>query len=230
MIATTLMIVSTLSFFSPKPVAASLPLLGHQIAIDPGHGGMDPGAHRNGLSEEDIVLALGLDLKAVLAAAGASVRLTRETDTDLADQDLGHQYSTRKKQDITRRVELVNSWQPDLFISLHVNAIGSSRWRGAQVFFQENSHESEELAKTIQQALATVLQNTNRQAKVGDYRILNDSKPAAILVEVGFISNPEEAALLASSDYRQKIAWAILLGLQNWWNRLEPSTPQSTRP
>lgn len=225
MIVITLLIVSASSLYLPAPAVAALPLLGHQIAIDPGHGGMDPGAHRDGLSEDEVVLALALDLKAMLVAAGASVHLTRETDTDLADQDLGHQYTTRKKQDIARRVALVNAWQPDLLISLHVNAIGSSRWRGAQVFFPGGKQESEQLAKTIQQALTRVLQNTDRQAKVGDYRILNDAKPAAVLVEVGFISNPEEAALLSSAEYRQKVAWAIMLGLEDWWNRVEARDP-----
>lgn len=210
----------------PLTWADNLPLLGHQIAIDPGHGGIDPGAYRDGLSEDDLVLDLSLKLREMLSAFGATVRLTRETDHDLADQDLGHQYTSRKKQDMARRVELINNWQPDLLISLHVNAIGSSRWRGAQVFFRPGSEESAELAKILQQALTDVLGNTTRQAKPGDYRILKDTTPPAVLVEAGFLSNPEEAALLADPEYRLKTAWAICVGLQNWWNRLEQTVPR----
>lgn len=202
--------------------AAQLPLLGRQIAIDPGHGGSDPGASRAGLAEDELVLDLGLRLQRLLTAAGATVRLTRTTDTDLADQDPASPHATRKRRDIFRRVELINRWQPDLALSLHVNAISSPRWRGAQVFHRADSQPSAELAKALQQALTDVLQNTNRQAKIGDYRILNDTIPPAALVEVGFISNPEEATLLADPQYRERIACALVIGLQRWWNRPLP--------
>jgi N-acetylmuramoyl-L-alanine amidase len=203
----------------------NLPLLGHKIAIDPGHGGVDPGANRDGLLEDELVLDLGLRLRTMLAAQGATVYLTRETDTDLADQKPGNGYSSRKKQDIMRRVELVNGWQPDLFLSLHVNASGSSRWRGAQVFFRKDSDSSMDLAKSVQLALIKVLGNTTRQAKPGDYRILNDTVCPAALVEIGFISNPEEAALLCDAAYREKIAWAICLGICNWLNQEQTQIP-----
>jgi N-acetylmuramoyl-L-alanine amidase len=192
-----------------------LPLYRRVIAIDPGHGGPDPGATRGDLKEKDIVLDLGFGLRDLLQSTGAITYLTRDSDTDLADQN---QTVTggRKRRDILRRVELVNEWQPDAVLSLHVNAIGSSRWRGAQVFYPPDDPKAEELAKSIQKALTKVLRNTNRVAKVGDYRILNDAKCPAVLVEVGFISNPEEAALLTEASYRQKIVWAIYLGLQEW--------------
>lgn len=221
-----LFLCTILTLVPGSPIFADqLPLLGHQIMIDPGHGGPDPGASRGDLVEEDIVLDLGLRLKAMLAASGAAVRLTRETDTDLADQYQGQEYPNRKQKDLVQRTHLANSWQPDVLISLHVNAIGSSRWRGAQVFYQTDSQASGELAKAVQRALSQVLGNTDRQAKPGDYRILNDSQPTAILVEVGFVSNPIEAGLLADPDYRQKVAWAILSGLQDWWNNPQPTSP-----
>ena len=194
---------------------SSLPLYRQVIAIDPGHGGPDPGATREGLREKDIVLDLGFRLRDVLASAGAVTYLTRENDGDLADQNQSLP-GGRKRRDIFRRVELINEWQPAAALSLHVNAIGSSRWRGAQVFYPPDDPQAEELAKAIQSSLTRVLKNTNRVAKVGDYRVLNDSKCPAVLVEVGFISNPEEAALLMDADYRQKIVWAIYLGLQEW--------------
>ena len=197
------------------PAYASLPLFTRVIAIDPGHGGPDPGATRGDLLEKDIVLDLGLELRDLLQGTGAITYLTRDTDTDLADQN-PQVSGGRKRKDILRRVDLVNEWQPDAVLSLHVNAIGSSRWRGAQVFYQADNPASEELANTIQAALAKVLKNTNRMPKPGDYRILTDSQVPAVLIEVGFISNPEEAALLANADYRSKIVWAIYLGLYNW--------------
>lgn len=193
----------------------SLPLYRRVIAIDPGHGGPDPGATRGDLKEKDIVLDLGFKLRDQLASAGAVTYLTRESDADLADQNPTLP-GGRKRRDISRRVELVNQWQPDAVLSLHVNAIGSRRWRGAQVFYPADDPQAEQLAEAIQSALTRVLKNTNRVAKVGDYRVLNDSKCPAVLVEIGFISNPEEAALLTQESYQQKIVWAIYLGLQEW--------------
>lgn len=198
--------------------AASLPLYTRIVAVDPGHGGPDPGATRGDLREKDITLELALDLRDLLQAGGAAVYLTRDSDTDLAEQNL-QQVGGRKRRDILRRVQLVNDWCPDVFISLHVNAIAAERWRGAQVFFQSHNPDSEALAGSIQDALIKVLQNTTRRPKTGDFRVLTDTQCTAVLVEVGFISNPQEAALLADPDYRQQIAWAIYLGLQDWFNR-----------
>ena len=212
-------IICCLLVASPLPTLAmqqsSLPLFRRIIAIDPGHGGPDPGATRGDLLEKDVVLDLSLRLRQLLASAGAVTPMTRTSDTDLADQNASIS-GGRKRRDILRRVELINEWQPDLALSIHVNAINSSRWRGAQVFYAPDDPESERLAKAIQSSLTRVLKNTNREAKVGDYRVLNDSTCPMVLVEVGFISNPEEAALLRDEHYQQQIAWAIYLGLQDW--------------
>lgn len=217
--AVSVIILCCLLVASPLPTLAtqqcSLPLFRRIIAIDPGHGGPDPGATRGDLLEKDVVLDLSLRLRQLLASAGAVTPMTRTSDTDLADQNASIS-GGRKRRDILRRVELINEWQPDLALSIHVNAINSSRWRGAQVFYAPDDPESEPLAKAIQSSLTRVLKNTNREAKVGDYRVLNDSTCPMVLVEVGFISNPEEAALLRDEHYQQQIAWAIYLGLQDW--------------
>ncbi len=218
------MLLIPLGFTFPQAAqSASLPLLGRRIVIDAGHGGIDPGACRGDLAEEAIVLDLSLQLRAMLAAAGADVRLTRETDRDLSDSVPLERAASRKRRDIIGRVDLVNKWQPDVFLSIHVNAISASRWRGAQVFSQQQNPQSAALAEALQAALRRVLQNTDRQAKPGDYRILNDSEPLSALLEVGFISNPEEARLLADPGYRQQVAWAILNGLLHWWGTPLPS-------
>lgn len=201
------------------PVAESrLPLLGRTIVIDPGHGGPDPGANRDGLTEKEIVLDMGLELRNLLTAAGASVVLTRETDVDLADSSLGNRYSARKRQDIRRRVELVNAAKPEILISLHVNAIASTRWRGAQVFFKSDCEPAKQLAISTQKTLTAFLQNTDRKAKPGDFRILNDAKTVGILVEAGFISNPDEADCLADPTYRRRVVWAVFNGILDWLN------------
>lgn len=203
--------------------SASPPLLGRRIVIDAGHGGIDPGACRGNLTEETIVLDLALQLRDLLAAAGADVRLTRETDKDLSDSVPLERSNSRKRRDIIGRVEFVNKLRPDVFLSLHVNAISASRWRGAQVFFQQQNPQSAALAEALQAALGRVLQNTDRQPKPGDYRILKDSEAPSALLEIGFISNPEEAKLLADPSYRRQVAWAILDGLLHWWGSPPPT-------
>lgn len=195
--------------------ACSLPLYRRVIAIDPGHGGPDPGATRGLLKEKEIVLALALELNDLLQGAGAITYMTRRTDRDLADENPA-QEGGRKRKDILRRVDLINSWQPHIALSLHANAISSSRWRGAQVFFAAHDPLSESLAESIQNSFARVLKNTNRQVQAGDYRIVNSSACPTVLIEIGFISNPDEAQLLIDATYQKKLAWAIYLGLQDW--------------
>ncbi len=197
--------------------AAGLPLLGKSIVIDAGHGGTDPGAVGHGMTEEELVLKLALQLRSVLVAAGAEVKLTRDSDSDLSHLVSPDQVRSRKSRDIIGRVQLVNEWQPDVLLSLHVNAMGSSRWHGAQVFHQQHSQRSADLAEFLQTGLQRVLQNTTRQPKAGDFRLLNESQPIAVLLEVGFISNPEEATLLAQESYRHQVSLAILQGLLDWW-------------
>lgn len=196
------------------------PLTGIIIAVDPGHGGVDPGAlGPDGLLEKDIVLDIALRLRTLLQSAGATVVMTRETDTDLSDTVLGRQYSKRKRQDLERRVKLINESHAALLLSIHVNSMASARWSGAQVFYHSDAPASKRLAESIQTSLREHLQNTTRQIATGDFYITRASACPAVLVEVGFISNPTEARLLASADYRRQLAWAIFAGILRYWHQ-----------
>lgn len=204
-----------------RPVATiCTPLAGKTIAVDPGHGGVDPGAiGPDGLLEKDIVLDIALRLRTLLQSAGATVVMTRETDIDLSDAALGRQYSKRKRQDLQRRGKLINDSNARVLISIHVNSMASARWSGAQVFYHQDAPESRRLAETIQYVLREHLQNTTRQIATGDFYITRVSACTAVLVEVGFISNPTEARLLASADYRAQLAAAIFGGLLHYWHQ-----------
>lgn len=128
-------------------VTSAGPLAGLTIALDPGHGGVDPGAlGPQGVHEKDIVLAIALLLRELLESSGATVVVTREIDTDLSDANLGHQYSRRKRQDLSRRVALINASRAALLVSVHLNSMAARRWYGAQVFFATGSSESRRLA------------------------------------------------------------------------------------
>ncbi|NLZ93072.1 MAG: N-acetylmuramoyl-L-alanine amidase CwlD [Firmicutes bacterium] len=193
----------------------NLPLLDKTFVLDPGHGGYDPGVRHNNVEEKKVVLDISLYLRDYLQSAGAQVVLTREIDKDFLTVPAA---GPKKKQDMKNRMQIVTNADPDLFISIHANAINSSQWRGAQVFYKIEHERSKAAAEAVQQELIRVLANTNRVIKPGDFYVLNEAECTAILVECGFISNPEEARLLSDPAYQAKVAWAIYVGLLRYYH------------
>lgn len=193
----------------------SLPLAGRKIVLDAGHGGPDGGAvSKQGLIEKNINLAVTLYLRDYLQQAGAIVVMTREVDKDLAGAET-RGYSKRKTEDLKQRVRFIEEQEADLFISIHMNSVPSERWRGAQTFYFSNNGNSAALADLIQQELRRNLENTDRVAKVSDkpVYVLQALKIPAALVEVGFLSHPEESRLLGDEGYQRKVAASIYQGL-----------------
>lgn len=201
----------------------SLPLAGTTIALDAGHGGPDGGAvSKQGVIEKDINLAVTLYLRDYLQQAGALVFMTREEDRDLASADTKG-YKKRKTEDLTRRVRYIEEKKAGLFVSIHMNSVPSSRWSGAQTFFSTNNGDSVTLAEYIQDELRKNLNNTDRVAKRSDKSVylLEELKIPAVLVEVGFLSNPEEARLLRDEKYQQKVAASIYQGIMKYISKKE---------
>ncbi|EZP79145.1 N-acetylmuramoyl-L-alanine amidase CwlD [Parageobacillus genomosp. 1] len=203
----------------------NLPLSGRIIILDPGHGGPDGGAVGGDVVEEEVALKVAMKLRDYLQQQGALVLMTRETDSDLANKDT-RGYSRRKTEDLRKRVTIINESEADLFISIHLNAIPSPRWRGAQTFYYGSLIENERLARFIQSELRRNLENTNRVAKMIDtvYLLKYAKKPGA-LVEVGFLSNPEERELLASDHYQTKLAASIYKGVLRYFSN-EKNPPE----
>ncbi|WP_071461130.1 N-acetylmuramoyl-L-alanine amidase CwlD [Bacillus massilinigeriensis] len=195
----------------------NLPLSGKVIMIDPGHGGVDPGAGDKKTREKEIALEVSLKLRDYLQEQGAIVVMTRETDVDLADKDLKG-YSKRKIQDLQRRLALVNTSEADFFVSIHLNAIPSQKWRGAQTFYTDNYKDSKRAATLIQSELRRNLENTNRKAKeINNVYLLKHAEKPGALVEVGFLSNPSEKRLLKTDSYQDKIAASIYEGILRYY-------------
>lgn len=198
------------------------PLAGQVIVIDPGHGGPDGGAvSRSGLVEKEVALQVAFHLRDYLQQAGALVLMTREGDYDLARaQTRG--YSRRKTEDLKRRASIVRESGADLFVSIHLNSFDNPRYRGAQAFFCSKQEESRQLAQAIQQELIDSLANTKRTAKkLDEIFLLNQSPIPAVLVEIGFLSHKEEAALLAQPEYQRKVAAAIYRGMLRYYDHAE---------
>lgn len=196
----------------------SLPLSGKVIIVDPGHGGIDGGAvSKLGLLEKDVSLNISLTLRDYLQESGALVIMSREKDRDLAESSISG-VRNRKISDLKKRVQLVNETGGDLFVSLHLNAIPSPRWSGAQTFYNRAIDENEKVAKFIQEEIRTNLKNTNRFAKpIANVYLLKYAKIPGALVEVGFLSNPTEAELLNTTAYQQKIAASIYQGILRYY-------------
>lgn len=209
------------SFFMPEEFA------GVKIVIDPGHGGPDGGASSGEVVERDITLNISHALAKRLEKKGATVVMTRKTEDDaIAEHSPKEKFNSlreRKLADLQLRETIAINENPDVFISVHVNAIPDAKWRGAQVFYHKGGHVGgESLAKAIQTSFQNNLKNTDREAlAISGVYLLKKSPVPSVLVETGFISNDEEKALLIDPKYQEKIANSILEGIQVFLNAEE---------
>lgn len=186
--------------------AAGQYLKGMVIVVDPGHGGWDPGAVVGDTEEKFIVLDIAKQLKAMLEQQGARVVLTREDDST---------FSRRIREDLARRVALVEEHKANLYVSVHANKDGCKCW-GAQTFYQRNGAPAgKELAAAIQNQLRR-LTPTTRVALAADYYVLRTSPVPAAMVEVGFLTHAPERERLKDPTYQGTVASAIALGLADY--------------
>ncbi|WJY27047.1 N-acetylmuramoyl-L-alanine amidase [Sporosarcina trichiuri] len=201
------------AFFMPAELA------GVKVLLDAGHGGEDGGASTDELIESDITLTISKEVEKRLKQKGATVVMTRTKAGDaIGEHAPDRKFSSlrdRKFEDLKMRVKLAETEEPDVFVSIHVNAIPQTQWRGAQVFYHPEGHEGgEALAKSIQGAFRDGLKNTDREAmKIKGIYLLKNIQTPSVIVETGFISNPEEHKLLADPAYRKKVADAIVDGI-----------------
>ena len=177
------------------------------IYIDPGHGGFDGGATSSNkeVVEKDLVLEISLKLEFYLKQMGYKVLLTREEDKALAHT---------KKEDIHKRVELINKSNALLYVSIHANSYPNKSIKGAQCFYDDRLDENKLLASYIMEMLKTIDPYNKRQEKsISGKYLINKSDKIGCLIEVGFLSNSEELALLKTKSYQEKIAYGIFLGI-----------------
>jgi len=204
-------------------LAVPRPLAGLTVALDPGHGGPDPGVvGKQGNLEKDVVLSIALVLREYLEGVGISVIMTREADYDLGEPGLS--LSKRKTMDLKRRSDIINRASPDAFISIHANGFPAPQWYGAQTFYSsQGAPGSDILAHLIQEELIRVTRRTTRKPsnRINQY-LLNEAKVPSVTVEVGFMSNPAEEKMLASPSYQREVAWAIFCGIARFFVEAVP--------
>lgn len=196
------------------------PLTGKVILIDPGHGGIDAGASANGAVEKDINLAVANFLKEYVEAGGGKAYMTRETDGNTADPNRDKGIS-QKKSDLQMRKSDIEKYKADIFISIHMNKFEQSKYRGAQVFYDDDLQENRLLAEAIQQSLKDVLKDGNKRVAMstGDsIFVLRDNSVPSALIECGFLSNPDEANLLKTPEYQKAVAEGIYAGILKYFS------------
>lgn len=178
------------------------------IVIDAGHGGDDPGkVNKAGVKEKDINLAIAKKLCEELQSRGIRTVMTRESDMCLAEPG-----STNKKRaDMQKRVEIINSSDADYLISIHQNSYPESSVKGPQVFYYGESKKGKELAQKLQKGInSEVAIGNHREIKAGNnYYILKKSDCPGVIIECGFLTNYEECSRLCDDEYQTKLVKTI---------------------
>lgn len=198
----------------PAWKTSALSLSGQTIVIDPGHGGVDGGAVGKDKTQEKIIaLKVAKMTRAFLEEAGAIVYMTREGDYDLAGEGVSG-FSRRKSIDIRNRLDFIHKKEADLFITIHLNSLPSSRWHGAQTFYYDSFAENKQLATFIQDEIIRNLQNTTRvPLEINTIYLLKHAEVPGALVEIGFLSNEAELAKLKDENYQRQMAASIYQGI-----------------
>ena len=187
----------------------SYPLKNKIIYIDPGHGGSDPGAMYREIEEKVINLDISKQLRTKLQELGATVFLTREDDYDLSvPHTINH-----KRSDLSRRGNIINKSECDLFLSIHLNADPANNMKGAQVFYHSRNKENEKIAKIFQELFHEQLYSKREYKRANDLYLLNRIERPGVLLELGFLSNSSERYLLQTKDYQHKLVNVITDGV-----------------
>lgn len=189
------------------------------ITIDPGHGGIDGGTgNKEGLLEKDINLDVGLKLKRELLVEGFKVVMTREKDESL--EGYSNMQGSRYRRDLDARRSIINENNSTTYVSIHVNSSPSSKAKGIKIYYYPGSADGKMLADSIRQFVDIhvydkYLKDDTLRAEIlsEDYFILRETDVAGVLVEIGFITNPEESKLLQNEVYKRKVAHAIKKGI-----------------
>lgn len=189
------------------------------IVLDAGHGGIDGGCVSvNGVAEKGINLAIVQTLRDSFEILGFEVVCTREDDRSIHDSGV-EGIAKQKLSDMNNRLDIINRYDDALVLSVHQNQFVDSRYSGAQMFYAKESEEGRRLAECMKKQFVSLLQPSNeRETKpVGkEMYLIHNAKSPALMVECGFVSNPEEAKLLESEEYQKKVAFTILTGAHEY--------------
>jgi len=197
--------------------APSAPYNARLIVIDPGHGGSDPGAAHNGLSEKDLNLDISNRLRDLLVSRGWIVKMTRRSDVDV------YAPNDSARDELQARCDIANSAGARFFISVHTNSFTSSSQHGTTTYYYQA--QAYGLAAAVHTRLAASLPTTDDGIIKSNFYVIHHTKMPSILIETAFLSNPTDAEYLHSNSFLQKIALGIADGVGDY--AASPSQPVS---
>lgn len=200
------------------------PLSAPIIVIDAGHGGEDGGAiGNNGVLEKDLNLEIAKILDEMLRSAGYQTVMTRVDDRMLYDRNVDY-HGRKKRLDLEARLAIAQAQENAIFVSIHMNAFPASQYSGLQVYYSTNHQDSALLAEQIQaDTKKLLLPNNERHIKpsAGTSYLLDGCTHPAVLVECGFLSNPEECQRLATQSYQRQLATVLFGSLTDFYKNYE---------
>ncbi len=188
------------------------------IVLDPGHGGLDSGAvGGNGTLEKDVNLSIVRILRDMLELSGFDVVLTRSEDISIYDAGV-EGIRNQKLSDMDNRLEIVQSYPDSIFLCIHQNNYTDPKYFGGQMFYNNNNPNNRTLAQIMQNKFAELQPGNDREIKLsGDELFLLKSNPnPSLMIECGFLSNPDEEARLSTWEYQQQVAFSIYGGLMEY--------------
>ncbi len=191
----------------------------YRVIVDAGHGEPDGGAvTSDGVKESTLNLQIAQKLEELLIDEGMEVIMTREDENNIADADKQNKVREMKVSDINNRIKIANESDADFLISIHMNKYEGSGCKGWQTFYNKNSENGKKLAEAIQEGIKEVVQTNNKRTalKIENIKLVDKSTIPTVIVECGFISNPEEKVLLQSEAYQEKIAEGIVKGVRKY--------------
>ncbi len=208
-----------------RAVDASLNTVKYKtVIIDAGHGGVDGGTSANdGTLEKDLNLQIALKLNEMLNAFGVETVLIRDSDISIHD-DTAKTIRQKKISDLKNRLSIINNTDESVFVSIHQNHFGESKYHGTQIFYSKNNPDSRLLADCIRMPVVTYLQTDNtREIKQSGTEIylLNNAQSPSVMVECGFLSNVDETNRLKDEKYQNKLAFIISLGIIDYFTKTE---------
>ena len=216
-------------FLSSRLTPRSVDAIAHPplVILDAGHGGEDGGAvGTNGVLEKDLNLAVANELADLLRKEGVEVILTRTEDA-LLYSDEENVYGQRKKNDLKNRLAVAKAHPDALFVSIHMNTFSVAKYSGLQVYYAA-TQGSRELAGAVQGAVRDRLQPDNRRvphAASSSIYLLHNAVGTSILIECGFLSNPEECELLSQKDYQSRLCFSVFCGMMEYIEKMGGSLP-----
>lgn len=197
----------------------AIPVTNKTIILDAGHGNPDGGASsNNGVTESTINLQITLKIKQLLENIGAKVILTRSDENGIYDNS-ATTIRQQKISDLKNRVQIANSSNADIFVSIHLNKISQNQYSGWQTFYKKENEKSKILATSIQEKLNETIQRKNNREpnSLNNVYIIENVNIPISIVECGFLSNPEEEKLLQDENYQNQLALGIFLGIVNYF-------------